>query len=493
MHGQFQQLGPQATPPVGQNHFQLSRYNHSGGGGSAASQISRGIAAAAVKASRQPIHLAAQSGFLRGTKLLVDANPECVHVLDDDGLGPAWFAAQGGHTDILALLIAHHVDLNAPSRKFNLYPIHQAARSGHKKAVELLLQNGADPDPADSEGVTPLWLAAQGGHHEIMGMILERETADKKVNLEVEWGASERRPLHQAAQNGHLETARLLLAKGAAYDPMDSDGVTPLWLGSGNNANADLLRELLEAGARVDVMPYEHNRQPIHQAAVHGSVEAVRLLLDAGASPTPENDTFDGSEISPFLLACGSGKVESVNIFLDRGVDAHMTSKNGKSALHYAAHGGYVAIAQVLIDKGCDVDAREEDGWPPMMIAAQEGHLSFVDLLMKNNANIDAEEKDGATSLWIAAQQGHVAIVKSLLEAGAKQLSIRSSGRRPIHQAAQSGHLACVKQLVKHSPEEINKCDSHGFTALTHASQKNETAHLSVMRYLVSRGAKVTL
>jgi ankyrin repeat protein len=93
--------------------------------------------------------------------------------------------------------------------------------------------------------------------------------------------------------------------------------------------------------------------------------------------------------------------------------------------------------------------------------------------------------------LWIAAQQGHASIVKRLLEAGARQFAAKETGRRPIHQAAQNGHLACVKLLLRHSPGEINEAENDGFTALTMASQKNGPSHLSVMRYLVSQGAKV--
>lgn len=62
---------------------------------------------------------------------------------------------------------------------------------------------------------------------------------------------------------------------------------------------------------------------------------------------------------------------------------------------------------------------------------------------------------------------------------------------RPIHQGANNGHLDCVKLLLKHSPDEINKCDSDNFTALTFASQTDEPAHLSVMRYLIRNGATV--
>lgn len=126
------------------------------------------------------------------------------------------------------------------------------------------------------------------------------------------------------------------------------------------------------------------------------------------------------------------------------------------------------------------------------MLAAQEGYLAFLDLLIKRNADIDAELKDGLTSLIIAAQKGHADIVKCLLEAGAKQLTMRPSGRRPIHQAAVNGHLACVKQLLEHSPEEIDKCDSSGMTALAHASHMDDSAHFAVMKYLLGKGAKVT-
>lgn len=477
---------------MGQNGFHLFRFNQNGGGGSSASQMSRGIAAVA-KAPTQPIHLAAQCGSLGGIKLLIDADPDCVHVLNADGKGPAWFAAQGGYVDVLRSLITHHVELNTPSHINNQYPIHRAAWSGHKKAVELLLQSGADPDPVDKDGATPLFLAAHRGYHEIVSMILDRDSADKKMDLEVEWEITGRRALHQAAEHGHLETTRLLLAKGAEYDPVDSNGATPLWLAAGKG-NADLVRELLKAGAKVDVTPNDDIRQPIHQAARNGHVEVARILLDAGASPTPENDGYDESDLSPFLLACGSGNVELVNLFLDHPeVDVHMTSGNGKGALHLAAEGGNVAVSQVLIDKGCEIEAREEEGRCPLMVAAQYGHLAIVELLMKNNADIDAEEEEGATSLWMAAQEGHASIVKYLLEAGAKQLPTRPSGVRPIHQAAQNGHLACVKELLEHSPEEIDKCSSSGFTALTFASHKDDSNHLAIMKFLVGSGAKVTV
>jgi serine/threonine-protein phosphatase 6 regulatory ankyrin repeat subunit B len=428
---------------------------------------------------------------LRGTKLLLDANPACAHALDKDGISPAWIAAQGGYAAILRLLIAHKVELNVQARDSKRYPIHQAAQAGYTRVVEMILENGADPDPVDNSGVTPLCSAAENGHTEIIKMLLNHNSSSgKKVDIEAESSDGERRPIHQAAQGGHLETVQLLLAKGAKCDPVDAKGVTPLWSAS-QNGNADVVRALLKAGAKVNVTPYEFDRLPIHQAAQGGHLEVVRALLDFGANPTPEADTFEDSEPSPFLLACSCDNHELVDLFLERGADIKTKIRTGKGPIHFAAHGGRVKVGQLLIDKGCNIDAREVDGWTALMLAAQEDHLPFVNLLIDNHANIDSAEKDGATALWIAAQQGHASIVKRLLEAGARQFAAKETGRRPIHQAAQNGHLACVKLLLRHSPGEINEAENDGFTALTMASQKNGPSHLSVMRYLVSQGAKV--
>ena len=494
MYGPLQQFHVQSGSQTAQGHFQLNHYNIVDGVGGAsqmpARQMSRSSSSTTLKPTRQPIHQAVQSGSLRGAKLLLDANAKCAHVLDNDGISPAWIAAQGGYADILRLLVTHKVDLNVPNHENNRFPIHQAAQAGHTRIVEMLLQNGADPDPVDNHGITPLWSAAQSGHYEIVKMLLNHSSAGEKVDIETESYDGERRPIHQAAQGGHLTIVQFLLAEGAVCDPMDHHGVTPLWTAS-QNGHADVVRELLKAGAKVDVTAYEYNRLPIHQAAHGGHIEVVRTLMEFGANPTPEADTFDDSEPSPFLLACACENIELVRLFLEFGVKINTTMKGGKGPLHFASHRGNVKVGQLLIDKGCDVDAREADGWTALILAAQEGHLPFVNLLIDNHANVNAEEKDGATALWVAAQQGHANIVRHLLEAGARQLAAKETGRRPIHQAAQNGHLACVKLLLKDSRGELNRAEQDGFTALTLASQKNQPAHLSVMRYLVSQGAKV--
>lgn len=53
-------------------------------------------------------------------------------------------------------------------------PLHEASRLGRAGLVTLLLGAGARPDPRSNYGLTPLALAAQGGHLEVVQTLLKR-------------------------------------------------------------------------------------------------------------------------------------------------------------------------------------------------------------------------------------------------------------------------------------------------------------------------------
>jgi ankyrin repeat protein len=63
----------------------------------------------------------------------------------------------------------------------------------------------------------------------------------------------------------------------------------------------DAMEMLLQAGARVD-QPSEAGRslpEPLHLAAMYGTVKAVRLMLDAGAPPNVRSSVFGSPRLTP--------------------------------------------------------------------------------------------------------------------------------------------------------------------------------------------------
>ena len=99
-------------------------------------------------------------------------------------------------------------------------------------------------------------------------------------------------PLFLAAQEGHLEIVRFLLEIGANKDQAEKDGTTPLHVAAGGG-HLDIVRFLVEAGANNDLLTRicqqrriseDDGSTPLHWAAMFGHVDIVRYLVEAGAS-----------------------------------------------------------------------------------------------------------------------------------------------------------------------------------------------------------------
>ena len=78
---------------------------------------------------------------------------------------------------------------------------------------------GADKDQTLNSGATPLYIAAQNGHLDVVRHLVE-VGADKDQALNS--GAT---PLYIAAQNGHLDVVRHLVEVGADKDQANNQGV----------------------------------------------------------------------------------------------------------------------------------------------------------------------------------------------------------------------------------------------------------------------------
>ena len=83
-------------------------------------------------------------------------------------------AASGGYHEVGKVLIKAGADVNAapvPSSKDTALTI--AADKGHYKFVDLILRNDAHVDVKNKKGNSPLWLAANGGHLDVVRMLKE--------------------------------------------------------------------------------------------------------------------------------------------------------------------------------------------------------------------------------------------------------------------------------------------------------------------------------
>lgn len=135
----------------------------------------------------------------------------------------------------------------------------RAAQSGTVAKLRELLAAGAPVEAVDVNRMTPVMLAAQGGHAEAFRLLVEagadlHALAFRQVDV-----------LEMAARGGNVEIIRFLLGRGLP--------VNGHW-----QPRAEALRKV-------------GHDTPLIQAAVHGNVEAVRVLLEAGAD---REATYEG-------------------------------------------------------------------------------------------------------------------------------------------------------------------------------------------------------
>lgn len=149
---------------------------------------------------------AARSGDVEALSAALEQNGA---VAESDLKHPLFFAAQSGHTDIVAILLERGAD---PNTSFDFgSALQKAARGNHVEVVALLLKAGAEPSAhAGDKSHTPLHDAAERGALASAELLVEYG-AD--VNARERWGMP---PIHLAVKKDKPEMVAFLAASGAA-------------------------------------------------------------------------------------------------------------------------------------------------------------------------------------------------------------------------------------------------------------------------------------
>ena len=180
-------------------------------------------------------------------------------------------AARHGDLDRIRGLLALGTDPDRPIS--NASALAHAARGGHAKVVELLLESGADI--GGGNGLSPLACAAREGQDEIVRLLIERG-----ADIEGDTGGPGT-ALFQASGKGLPSTVRLLLDLGAAVDAKTEKRATPLLIAAADG-HLDVVVQLIEAGANLGCTDRSGDTA-LHHAAYKGSAAIVEALVKAGA------------------------------------------------------------------------------------------------------------------------------------------------------------------------------------------------------------------
>jgi hypothetical protein len=137
--------------------------------------------------------------------------------------------------------------------------------------------------------------------------------------------------LARCVADGNVMAVDLFLKAGFHPDARDKQGVTLLCLASRNKHRA-VAELLLERGAALDLQSEDRGYSPLMDACLVGSADLVELFLSRGANPNLLSK--DGQ--TALIVAVGRSDVEMARLLFAFGADFDIVDKLGLSARKYA-------------------------------------------------------------------------------------------------------------------------------------------------------------
>eukprot|EP00435_Cladocopium_sp_Y103_P057659 s408_g19.t4 len=220
---------------------------------------------------------------------------------------------------------------------------------------------------------------------------------DRRLNWDL--GPISKSELVRACEGGDFSTVKILLEESIDLNGTDSTGRTPLMFAAGAG-HLEVIRLLLEHQA--DVTMRNCAGHTCVMFAVGGALKASNLQ-NAQTDRAPVNGVT-AYGLSALMLASTSGRVEMVELLLQREADVALASDIGLTALVMASDKGHVATVRLLLEKMADANSRHGNGKTPLMSAAAQAYTEVVSELLKHSADVNAQAENGYSALLYALE-----------------------------------------------------------------------------------------
>lgn len=460
-----------------------------------------------------------------------------VNAADGRGTTALMEAARAGAGDVIDVLAPHAPSVDAIDRlgRSALMLASQSAQSDDT-IVRRLLAIGASTAIATPEGRRAVDFAAAAGrwtavslldpHYPLPASVDERpqvpavhahggtsahlldalrfghwNVVDAFSAAVREWPMSQRAELFlELATHGDPRACAWLLDHGLDPNASVASGSALLpTLLTQLPASLAAASEVLSAGAAVGGIGV---LDPVLAALRGGNqaqsdrVESLAIELVARGA-----DVFaaDANGLTPLQRCVALGNVRISQMLLERGVDANLRDRHGRSPLFAAVAQPVVAdlLVRALIAAGADPELADVNGETPLGVAlaqpqsgacrwlnwtqwklpkrrlrdsdlpaaARQGDAVAVDKLLDLGLPIDAVDAQGATALVHAAGAGHIDIVTRLLDRGAQTERAAAGGATALS-AAVSARREAIVALMLERKIDPNQRLSGGGTAL---------------------------
>ncbi len=242
---------------------------------------------------------------------------------------------------VLELLFNAGAEIRSDDRNI----LHGSVIAGTKNVTKYLLDKGANYNGNDDRGNTPLTLAAEFRHPEIIELLKQygAEPLDKSIDAQIS--------LISAARRGDLVSIKKALSAGALVNGKNPAGETALTVAI-REGHLMVVEELISSGADPNIPgPYIG----LGYSPLHLAVFKPRQSFEYGTA----------AEILRILLKNGA------DVFSDNGYKR-------QTPLHVAVEMDNEIAVRILIEAGSKILVRDDDGMTPLDYSESESIITLL-------------------------------------------------------------------------------------------------------------------
>ena len=389
--------------------------------------------------------------------------------MDEDNLTPIHLAARVGSHRVLDFMISKCKEHGYPVEvvlsfldEENSTPLHAAVDGGHTDVVQVLLNHGANPTVCRDDQPPPIHLACSQGKLEMIeGMVQQK--GKEILQCCDQYGQS---LLHRSSHT--INCCRMipyLVDNGVNVDSVDNQGRTPLHT-SIIAGSLTAVKGLISHGANPFLKDHQ-GYNCLHHAVIRNRKAILCCLLELPSASQLVTDTNEkGNTPIHEALSLGFSELVSPMISVIRLHLQNCKDAMGNNYLHLAAlSGDWKALSSLLDLPACQPLLNETNkyGETPLHMAAGAGNLRCVEILLGQGAMVHKCFL-GHTPFMYACFHGKVDCAKALYEAHPFQKDwTDDEGNTALHMAVQSGNSCAVKLALDVGVEVTHNFEQESF------------------------------